>query len=164
MSKAPCLPMFRNHPAAFPTDRFRGVAVEGKDGDTIWFAPDQGFGNTTVLSIRLAGCNTPELDSKDLAKRARAAQAARWIEDWVLNRPVEIVTAWDRSFERWVADVVVWSGYVGAGKSAPYAFDLRDTLIAANLADPYLKRVRPATAPVHPHWLAFVPATGVPDA
>jgi endonuclease YncB( thermonuclease family) len=140
MASPPTLPQFKDHPAPYAANRLRAICVDVKDGDTLVAMVDGPFATACAITVRVAGVNTPELHAKSPAERASAAAAKAWMERWLLGRPLVLTTAWDRSFERWVADVTYWQ----EKETAPR--DLASELIRNGLGSPSHDRVAPLAA------------------
>lgn len=91
-----------------PAYRYRARFVRVIDGDTYELGIDLGFKAMLVVTVRLRGVDTPEMDTK--AGKAAKAYVQRLAEqpgEW----PLIVETFKDRSgegvqtFARWVADV-----------------------------------------------------------
>lgn len=67
------------------------------DGDTIVARVDLGFDVSFLRHFRLARINTPELNSPELAVRAKAQAAKDALISLVMNQPVRIVSMKDRT-------------------------------------------------------------------
>lgn len=101
-------PEFANHPESFDAPTWRGFCHQVVDGDTYTVLIDQGFLTYTYQRIRLRGWNAPELVGADAALGQAAKRAA---EELLFAKPVLLTAHRDeRSFERWVADVLYYDG------------------------------------------------------
>lgn len=103
------MPFFENHPAAFMdcqrSGMYRGICVHVVDGDTFDVLVDLGFLQYRMLTVRLYGADTPELNSPDPQQRDRAKVARDRVRDLMTNQAVLIRTFKDkRSFDRYIAD------------------------------------------------------------
>lgn len=104
------LPAFNAHPADFRSCQragvYRGLCVHVVDGDTYDVLTDLGFHQYGLVPIRLRGADTPELNARADAERARARAAATRARDLLGDQPVLVRTFRDRrSFDRYVGDV-----------------------------------------------------------
>lgn len=92
---------------------YRAVVRHIVDGDTLDLLVSVGFNTYVYLTVRVRLIDTPELNSRDTAERARA-QAARDYVSTVLapiGSPVVITTFKDRqTFGRYVADITLADG------------------------------------------------------
>lgn len=99
-------PEFSGHPARFDAPVWRGFCHQVVDGDTYTVLIDQGFMGYTYQRIRLRDFNAWEVVGAD-AERGRRAKVAA--EELIFAKPVVLTVHRDeRSFERWVADVLFW--------------------------------------------------------
>ncbi len=93
--------------------RYRALALRVIDGDTLTVLADSGYYGRHEVHIRLAGFSAPELREVGgtAARRALAdvlttADAVPWPLR-VISRQRETVVSEVRSFERYVADVLI---------------------------------------------------------
>lgn len=101
-------PEFASHPEAFDAPTWRAFCHAVVDGDTYTMLIDQGFLAYTYQRIRLRGLDCPEMTGPDAARGKAAKEAATAL---LLNRPAVLTVHHDeRSLERWVADVLWWTG------------------------------------------------------
>jgi micrococcal nuclease len=102
------------------------------DGDTFDLDVDLGFHLRAVLRFRLRGVNTPELDSKDAAERARAEDAREVVANLLPpGAEFRVATHKTDSFGRWLADVTIPEPAPGEES------DLASELLRRGLAVPY---------------------------
>jgi micrococcal nuclease len=102
---APRWPLF--DPAVpFPGGTFRAVILRATDGDTLRCLCDCGFSVTRTLDVRLLGVNAPELHGGTVATRAAALRARDFLAQYE-GRTAFLVTRQAKSFDRYLADVVV---------------------------------------------------------
>jgi micrococcal nuclease len=104
------------------------------DGDTIDVYIDLGFSVTIERRLRLADVDTPELRAKDEAERERAQDAKKFVEEFIGNCPLLVVTQKTKAgkerttFGRYVAEVYV------AKLGAESATNLNHALVEAGHA------------------------------
>ena len=131
-------------PYPFAPPSFRAQCLRVVDGDTVDLFVDLGFYQYKRMRIRLAGIDTPELNSKDPDQRELAQKAKQWmvdklrpvmIADTVIltEWPLRVVTYKDPdSFGRWLGDLYVKSG---TGEES-----INATLLDLGLAKTYMPR------------------------
>ncbi len=83
----------------------RGKVTRVVDGDTIDVELDFGFSLYQIHRLRLLRVNTPELNSPDLAERAKAIEARDYVTKQIGLRPVILQTVKSDSFGRYLAEV-----------------------------------------------------------
>lgn len=102
-----------------PPYQYAAEAVHVVDGDTIDVILDFGFSLKQKMRLRLSGCDTPELNSKDEVERKRALAAKEFTRQFVFAsaegegypRPMIVKTIKTRkgkerqTFGRYVAEV-----------------------------------------------------------
>jgi micrococcal nuclease len=77
------------------------------DGDTIDVEVDLGFYVYHQLRLRLAGIDTPEMNSKILEERMSARAAKDYVTDRLLDKEVTLKTYKKDKFGRFLADVFI---------------------------------------------------------
>lgn len=106
---------------------YRARCVRVIDGDSVVLAVDMGFRLTFEDSFRLAGINTPELNSSDPAERERAKAAAAFLRERIEGQPLTVRTDKAREkYGRWLATVYVGEecvndALVDAGHAVAYS-------------------------------------------
>lgn len=129
-------------PYPFTPPSFRAQCLRVIDGDTVDLFLDTGFYGYKRLRIRLAGIDTPELNSKDPEQRELAQKAKQWMIDKLQPGPgspgsewtLRVVTYKDPdSFGRWLGDIYV--RIAGDGEE-----NVNASLLELGLAKPYLPR------------------------
>jgi len=88
------------------------------DGDTIDVDIDLGFRVATNQRVRLRGVDTPEMNSSDPAKRAKAQEAkafvVKWLESWAGEGRVVLIRSHKPGggdkYGRFLADVIAPGG------------------------------------------------------
>lgn len=76
---------------------YKATAIKIVDGDTIDCEIDLGFHIKVVKRVRLAGIDTPELNSEDILVREDAIAAKKYVTGWLGVVPFCIKTELDRS-------------------------------------------------------------------
>lgn len=76
---------------------YKATAIKVVDGDTIDCEIDLGFHIKVVKRVRLAGIDTPELNSEDILVREDAIAAKKYVAGWLGAVPFCIKTELDRS-------------------------------------------------------------------
>lgn len=76
---------------------YKATAIKVVDGDTIDCEIDLGFHIKVVKRVRLAGIDTPELNSEDVLVREDAIAAKKYVAGWLGAVPFCIKTELDRS-------------------------------------------------------------------
>jgi micrococcal nuclease len=66
---------------------YKGRVMKVVDGDTIEVAIELGFDLVFTTRVRVAGVNTPEIHSKDLAEKVKAEEARLTVVHWVAAHP-----------------------------------------------------------------------------
>jgi micrococcal nuclease len=82
------------------------------DGDTLDLEVDLGFDVNVKMRFRLAGIDTPELKSKDATERLTALEAKQFVQDFLANKPLKVLTSKDKQekYGRYLATVFVVGG------------------------------------------------------
>lgn len=90
-----------------PFGPYRAVVDRVVDGDTFYALIDLGLNEYSYQSIRLKDVNTPELNSRDPAERAKGVAARQFVAAILTpGKGVVLQTDKDKStFGRYVADV-----------------------------------------------------------
>lgn len=106
------------------------------DGDTLDVRLSLGFGVYKVERVRLAGINTPELRSSDIAERERAKRASEFVAFKLLpsKSDKEYIAKTEKpdprdKYGRFLATIYI--------KSASGVENLNESLLEAGLAVPY---------------------------
>lgn len=103
-------PGFVDHPAKFLDAQraglFRGHCVGVVDGDTFDVVLDLGFRQYALVTVRLLGVDTPELNAREELERSAAREVRERVSELVLSRQVLVRSYKDRqTFGRYVAEV-----------------------------------------------------------
>lgn len=114
-----------------PNYRYKALVDRVVDGDTFVADLDLGFRVKTVQRIRLLGCDTSELRSKDEDQRKRALKALKKVSETILHQVVLVETKSQDSFGRWLS--IVYCRIDGEWKC------LNEWLLLTGLAIPYVK-------------------------
>lgn len=91
---------------------YKAAVLKVIDGDTIDVGIDLGFGITRQERVRLAGVDTAEMNSKELAERVKAEEARLTVVHWINANPtVYLRTVKPREkYGRYLAEVFSLSG------------------------------------------------------
>ena len=98
---------FRTHWYPFPTDpEYRAVVKHVVDGDTYDVFVDLGLYKYAYETVRLAGLDTPEINSGTDEDKQRGRAARARASELILGKPVLLRTYKDtQTFGRFVAEV-----------------------------------------------------------
>lgn len=107
---------------------YRAKVVKVVDGDTVDVDIDLGFGITRRERVRLAGVNTPELHSKDLAEQQAAKAAKEFVVNW--THPLSEVRLRTEKEQEKYGRYLAWV-------EGPDGESLNAALLRAGLAVPY---------------------------
>jgi len=113
---------------------YKATAIKVVDGDTIDCEIDLGFHIKVVKRVRLAGIDTPELNSEDVLVREDAIAAKKYVEGWLGVVPFCIKTELDRSDK--YGRVLGWIYPLSAGVE-DQAQSLNNVLVEAGHAQWY---------------------------
>jgi micrococcal nuclease len=97
------------------------------DGDTFDATIDLGFDVNLNVRIRMAGINTPEMKSRLVAERQKAAKAKDFLTDKLTGKDILLDSSGQDKYGRWI-------GVVHLGKE-----NVNDTMIAEDLAVKYME-------------------------
>ena len=85
---------------------YQAKIVRVVDGDSVWMEVDVGFRMSYKYNFRLAGINTPELNSSDENQRVEARAAKSRLEELLpQGAPVRIVTTKPGKYGRWLTHI-----------------------------------------------------------
>lgn len=99
---------FAGHPGKVGR-AYRAVCLRVIDGDTYDFMVDLGFYTYAYITVRLAGVDTPEINTKDSAEKLRGLAAKAFATELLLGKPCMLYTEKDaETFGRFVASVDVF--------------------------------------------------------
>ena len=106
------MPGFVDHPAAFDAAGlagvFRALCVAVVDGDTVDLVLDLGFRQYALVTVRLRGVDTPEINGRTQDERVRAAAARDRAAALLLDKACLVRSFKDRqTFGRYVAHIWV---------------------------------------------------------
>ena len=100
------------------------------DGDTVKLRVDVGFRMAYTDNFRLAGIDTPELNSSDPEERERAQKAKDFLQLELHQRSIRIETTKPGKYGRWLATIEVYTSQAGW-------VDVNRMLLSKGLAVPY---------------------------
>ena len=116
---------FHAHWMPFPAaPEYRAIIKHIVDGDTVDAYVDLGLYDYAYITVRVAGVDTPEVNSGTAEDKERGRTAKARTSELVLGRPVMLRTYKDtQTFGRFVADIFYRGGDGGL-------YNLAETLIA----------------------------------
>ena len=117
---------------------YRARCTRVVDGDTVDMEVDVGFRVTAKIRFRLLAVDTPELRDRDETERARAKEAKKAVEGFLLRDfdekyPLKIYTTKADSFGRWLCRIMAPIGPTLTG-GFPLYEDIGELLIQQGLA------------------------------
>jgi micrococcal nuclease len=90
---------------------YKATIVRWIDADTVVLAVDLGFRLVREDAFRLAGIDTPEMNSPDERKRAKAREAKAWVEHLApVGSVVTVRTTKGDKYGRYLCGVVTAAG------------------------------------------------------
>ncbi len=117
---------------------YKATAIKVVDGDTIDCEIDLGFHIKVVKRVRLAGIDTPELNSEDARLREDAVAARKYVTGWIGVVPFNIKTELDRNDK--YGRVLGWIYPLSAGVEDQDQ-SLNSVLVEAGYAQWYGKKI-----------------------
>ena len=84
---------------------YKAKVIRVVDGDTLDLEIDLGFKITLHERIRLSGVNTPETRTRDKKEKEAGLKAKQYVCDMVSGKSIEIETAKQGKFGRYLATI-----------------------------------------------------------